>query len=180
MREQIPVSRFFLTCHGSAFFLRLETGEIGVVSIFFIQHCDPHRISLYAADGAFSIPHLLFLLSRARRKRIAHRRQFRFCFRFVVRIFRIRNAKTFAANQILDSTRPMSCVDYGPSKLCADKPRHATRHRLAAGDVAQLGKGGDPPLHPLCRFWRHAETVPVSAPSVLPALGAHIHGTVFP
>jgi hypothetical protein len=95
-------------------------------------------------------------------------------------LFRERNANLFAANHILDSTRRMVDAINGSSKLCADKPRHATGHRLSADDVAQLGKGGDPPLHPLCRLRRHAETVPVSAPSVLRAPVAHIHGAVHP
>jgi hypothetical protein len=39
--------------------------------------------------------------------------------------------------------------------------------RKFAFPVEQLGKGGDPPLHPPYRHSRHAETVPVSTPSGL-------------
>jgi hypothetical protein len=56
------------------------------------------------------------------------------------------------------------------SKLCLVKPDHATVHRLAAGDMAQLGKdGGHPlPLHPSpVPPLAATETVPVSEPSAV-------------
>jgi hypothetical protein len=72
----------------------------------------------------------------------------------------------------------MICAINSGSKLCADNPRHATRHRPADGAVAQLGKGrcfAPPRCIPSWVPQAAAETVPVSAPSaraaavVLPA-----------
>jgi hypothetical protein len=78
-------------------------------------------------------------------------------------LFRERNTNLFAENQILDSTRRMSTADKPGSKLSASMTRQQGR-RVVAFPVEHLGKGVEPPLHPPCRFARHAETVPVSAP----------------
>jgi len=77
--------------------------------------------------------------------------------------FRRRNVKTLVRRVILRFPRRMKTADKRGSKLSACTTRQQGR-RLFAAPVEQLGKGGDPPLHPPCRYARQAETVPVSAP----------------
>jgi hypothetical protein len=92
-------------------------------------------------------------------------------------IFRIRNAFSFAANQILDSIRAMVDSNNAASKLCAEVPRHATRNFLLEISAAQLGKGrcfAPPRCIPSRMPQAAAETVPVSAPS------ARCTGAAFP
>jgi hypothetical protein len=78
-------------------------------------------------------------------------------------LFRSRNAKWLAANRVTRFTGRMRNGDIAGSKLSASLTRPHSG-RLIAPCVGQLGKGGGPPLHPPCRFARHAETVPVSTP----------------
>ena len=81
------------------------------------------------------------------------------------------NRKTLVSNRGSGFTGRMICVDRAGSKLSASLTRPQGR-RTSAFPVGQLGKGGGPPLHPPCRLARHAETVPVSAPSALQAVAA--------
>lgn len=71
--------------------------------------------------------------------------------------------KPVAVALILRFSCRMSGADKTGSKLSASMTRQSGR-RPSAVSLIELGKGGDPPLHPPCRLWRHAETVPVSAP----------------
>lgn len=86
-------------------------------------------------------------------------------------IFRSRYGKALAVVVILGFIRRMCRAVSEGSKLSA----LITRPWIRPGAVSmeQLGKGDlNPPLHPPCRCWRHAETVPVSAPFGL-------HGELF-
>jgi hypothetical protein len=76
---------------------------------------------------------------------------------------RQRNGKQLAASVILGFSRHMSGAIRSGSKLSACPTRQAEK-RPGAVFLLELGKGGNPPLHPPCRFLRHAETVPVSVP----------------
>jgi hypothetical protein len=81
--------------------------------------------------------------------------------------FRARNTNLFARRLILRFIRRMILAISTDSKLCALIARHATRHRLSADAVAQLGKGqgfAPPRCIPSCVPQTAAETVPVSAP----------------
>ncbi len=74
-------------------------------------------------------------------------------------------------------------VDNAGSKSCADKPRHATGHRLSADAVAQLGKGqgfAPPRCIPSHVPQAAAETAPVSAHSVPCAVVAFAARAVCP
>jgi hypothetical protein len=86
---------------------------------------------------------------------------------------RQRNGKQLAAPVILGFSRHMSGAIRSGSKLSACPTRQAGKKRPGAVFPLELGKGGNPPLHPPCRFLRHAETVPVSVPFGL-------HGAVAP
>lgn len=80
-------------------------------------------------------------------------------------LFRSRNAKWLAVVVILRFIPGMVVADKtDSSKLSASLTRPCRKRAYAPSCIGQLGKGGGPPLHPPCRFARHAETVPVSAP----------------
>jgi hypothetical protein len=94
-----------------------------------------------------------------------------------------RNLFLFAANQSFDSSRLMVAADIADSKLCALIARHATKHRLPADAVAQLGKGrafGPPRCIPSCAPEGAAEPVPVSAPFGPPGVVAFRSWEVCP
>jgi hypothetical protein len=76
--------------------------------------------------------------------------------------------KPVAASVILGFSRRMDYGDNAASKLCAEVPRHTQVMRLSAAYLRSPWQGAGKALPvaspPLCRK-RHAETVPVSAPS---------------
>jgi len=134
MRE--PNSRSLFSRDGSAgSCLRV------VLCRFFVTHHHMESVAGYAAREARAITVSFFLLPRENRRGKAHRVRscgFRY---FVAGLFRIRNAKLFAANQNLDSTRRMIPAINGGSKLCACATRHASENFLTEISAAQLGKG---------------------------------------
>ena len=98
-------------------------------------------------------------------------------------LFRARNTNSVAADLILRFSRRMILSINAPSKLCAVRPRHAQVMRLSAACLrSSTWQGGGNPLRcilPLCRR-RHAETLPVSTPSVLRGVAAFRSWAVRP
>lgn len=83
-------------------------------------------------------------------------------------LFRDRNAILFVRRLILRFSPSMIRTDRTVSKLCAWDTRHAPDGRPSAARRRSTWQGGGHPLRcilPLCRHGRHADTVPVSAPS---------------
>jgi hypothetical protein len=137
----------------------------------FVQNPHAVRIAGYAVHGALAATILLFLLPGAKfpPRRTSYSGE-AFRRRFADGLFRGCNTNLFAANQIFDSIPAMVESNNSGSKLCAVRPRHATRRRPSGGAVAQLGKGRGfalPVASPPVRRERRVETLPVSIPSGL-------------
>jgi hypothetical protein len=87
-------------------------------------------------------------------------------------LFRSRNAKCLDTSVIRRFNRRMVVADKTASQQVVRVIDAATQWAAHRPLCWTTWQGGRPPLHPPCRFARHAETVPVSAPFGLCSVGA--------